>query len=153
LFTHQISSTVAAGTFSGFIVDKVDWPVQYWYNIGFEGLVILLCLLWLDETGWTRNGGEIYPTLPPTKFKRKLVTYFFAGPVMPQKTFKEIVSLPYFSPFSNNADPLAFLRVCTNASGHISSNSIGWILLDDFIWLDCGQANYARSVPSNPKGA
>lgn len=99
-FAHQISSTVAAGTFSGIIVERVDWPVQYWYNIGFEGLVIILCLLWLDETGWTRKGGETYPTLPRTKLKRKLVTYFFAGPVMPKKSPKEIVSIPNPDTFS-----------------------------------------------------
>jgi hypothetical protein len=76
-------------------VDKVSWTVQYWYNIAFEGVVVILCLLWLDDSGWTRSDGEVYPTLPATKLKRKLVTYFFAGPVMPQKSWKEIVSRRY----------------------------------------------------------
>jgi hypothetical protein len=75
-------------------VEDVNWTVQYWYNIAFEGLVVILCLIWLDETGWTRDGGEIYPVIPRTPLKRKLVTYAFAGPVMPKKTFRQIVSCP-----------------------------------------------------------
>jgi MFS family permease len=82
--------TVASNTLSGFIVQSTAWPVQYWYNVAFEGLIAILCLLFLDETGWTRLGGDIYPTLPEGFLASKLATYTLLRRVTPRKTAREI---------------------------------------------------------------
>jgi MFS family permease len=81
--------TVASNTFSGFIVQSAAWPVQFWYNVALEGVIAILCLLLLDETGWTRPGGDIYPTLPDGFFARKLATYTLLRRVTPRKTARE----------------------------------------------------------------
>jgi hypothetical protein len=88
-----LTGIVSGGTFSGFIVETAPWPVQFWYNVGLEALVATLCVLFLDETGWTRPGGEQFP-LPPEGFmKRKLATYAFTQRLMPYKTSGEILKL------------------------------------------------------------
>ena len=37
-------------TFGGFIVQSAPWPVQVWWVVGVEGIVILLVFFFLDET-------------------------------------------------------------------------------------------------------
>jgi hypothetical protein len=85
--------SAAGGTLSGFIIQTAPWPIQFWYNVGLEALVAVLCILLLDETGWTRPGGEQYPQ-PPTSFmKRKLATYTFTQRLRPHKTPRQMIHL------------------------------------------------------------
>ncbi len=74
----------------GFIVNDLPWPVQFWYNVGLEALVALLCILFLDETGWTRPGSDVYPLLPAGFVQRKLATYAFTKRLTPQRSAREI---------------------------------------------------------------
>jgi MFS family permease len=64
--------TAAANTFSGFVVETASWTIQFWYNVGLEGVVAILCLVFLDETGWTRPGGDAYPIPLSSFLPRKL---------------------------------------------------------------------------------
>lgn len=81
--------TVGSNTFSGFIVQSAAWPVQFWYNVALEGTISILCLLFLDETGWTRPGGDEYPPLPSGFVARRLATYTLIRRVTPKKTVRE----------------------------------------------------------------
>ena len=86
------NSTVLAPTFSGFIVSSAPWPVQYWYNVGVEALVVILTFLFLEETGFTRPGGPTYPTQPRAFLPNRMATFFFTTRVVPKQSFGETVS-------------------------------------------------------------
>lgn len=61
--------------------------------MALTGLVAILCLLFLDETGWTRPGTADFP-LPPEGFiARKAATYFFTQRMMPYRSLKEVCEL------------------------------------------------------------
>lgn len=42
--------TVAGPTFGGFIVEHVNWPVEFWWTVGLQGLALMLVVLFLEET-------------------------------------------------------------------------------------------------------
>ncbi|OAL34770.1 hypothetical protein AYO20_05965 [Fonsecaea nubica] len=73
--------TLAGPTFSGFVVGNgAPWNIEYWYNVGLEGFVILMILFLLEETGWTRPGRPAYP-VPATSFlQRSIDVYLFRNP-------------------------------------------------------------------------
>jgi hypothetical protein len=81
--------TVGSNTFSGFIVQSAAWPVQFWYNVALEGIIAILCLLFLDETGWTRPGGDEYPLLPDGFVAKRLATLTLIRRVTHRKTVRE----------------------------------------------------------------
>ncbi|KIW19389.1 hypothetical protein PV08_03684 [Exophiala spinifera] len=81
--------TVASATFSGFIVQDASWTVQFWYNVGVEGVVAVLCLIFLRETGWTRPGGPEFPPRPKTRFQEFTATYFFTRRTTPPETIAQ----------------------------------------------------------------
>ena len=88
----------SASTYSGYIVQKVEWPVQFWYNVGFEGLIATLCLLFLDETLWTRDESQPIPRPPDGFLQRKLATYAFTKRLTPRKSKDEVIrsiTLPF----------------------------------------------------------
>jgi hypothetical protein len=46
----------------------------------------LLCVLFLDETGWNRNSGDAFPEPPEGFVARKLATYAFTRRMVPRRT-------------------------------------------------------------------
>jgi hypothetical protein len=84
-------STVAGPTFSGFVVAYSTWPVEYWYNVGLEVVVLILVPLCMSETGFTRPGGPVYPPLPDNWVQDRIAT-FITGRVVPQTTWRQVVS-------------------------------------------------------------
>ncbi|KAK4946611.1 hypothetical protein LTR10_014463 [Elasticomyces elasticus] len=87
--------TLAGPTFSGFIVGHgKSWTVEYWYNVGLEGFMILMIFLFLEETGWTRPGRPVFP-IPSTSFiQRSIDVYLFRKPNVAQgMTNKETLRL------------------------------------------------------------
>lgn len=85
--------TLAGPTFSGFVVGNgAPWPVEYWYNVGLEGLVVLLIFFFMEETGYSRPGKSQYPTLAPTFMGRAIDAYLFRRPSVPEgRTARDIV--------------------------------------------------------------
>lgn len=69
----------------------VSWTVQYWYNAGFEVVMIFLIALCLSETGFTRPGGPVYPPLPESWVRDRIATYI-KGSVTPPQTWGQVVS-------------------------------------------------------------
>ncbi|KAL3480945.1 major facilitator superfamily domain-containing protein [Aspergillus californicus] len=92
---------VAAGpTFSGFIVQSVEWPVQFWYAAGLCAFSALLCLLFLEETAWPRHGSTSSPVpeLPSRYLARRVAVYLFTVRVTPKRTPAEGLGL-FLLPF------------------------------------------------------
>ncbi|KAH8798539.1 major facilitator superfamily domain-containing protein [Xylogone sp. PMI_703] len=76
-FTASILiGSASAATFSGFITQSASWTVQFWYNVGLEGLIALLCLAILDDTNYLREEGHVVPTVRPGFLARIGKTYF-----------------------------------------------------------------------------
>lgn len=69
-----------------------SWTVEYWYNVGLEGFVIVVIFLCLEETGWSRPGRPAFP-IPSTSFiQRSIDVYLFRRPnVAEGMTNKETV--------------------------------------------------------------
>ena len=90
---NNFSSTIAGPTFSGFIVGQgLPWPVEYWYNVGLEGLCIVLIVLFLEETGFTRPGKPlVYPRVSDSRMARLIDAHFFRKPIVVQRTAAEMV--------------------------------------------------------------
>lgn len=93
---------------SGYIVEYTDWPVQFWYNVGLEGFVALLCVAFLDEPGWTRSQNEIYPKLPEGFIARKAAIYLGTRRVTPRMTRSEFLRR-WVAPFQVAISPTALL--------------------------------------------
>lgn len=100
--------TVSASTFSGYIVDGSSWPVQFWWNVGLEGLMAVSLFLFVDETTWSRPGGIDYPRLPSGWFARKSAIYFFTARLTPRRTTKETLTQAA-RPFQIAASPIMVL--------------------------------------------
>lgn len=82
---------VTGATFSGYIVEKVSWTVQFWYNVGFEGAIALLMFLFVDETLWPRAEQPDIPLPPANPVARRMATYFFTRRLTRKQTKDEVI--------------------------------------------------------------
>lgn len=83
--------TVAGPTFGGFIVEHVDWPVEFWWTVGLQALALVLVLLFLEETGFNRDGGSAYPARPSSFMANRIATFFLGTKVVPAMNRSELV--------------------------------------------------------------
>lgn len=91
--------TVAGPTFGGFIVEHVDWPVEFWWTVGLQGLALVLVFFFLEETGFNRDGESAYPTRPKPFTANRIATFFLGTKIVPAVTRSELVryhQLPSF---------------------------------------------------------
>lgn len=84
--------TQVGPTFSGFIAEYAPWPIQYWWTIGVEGLAALLVFLFLEETGFSRDG-KVYPMLPRSWPRNRLATFLPGSKTVPQTRTHGLQSL------------------------------------------------------------
>ncbi|QGA20788.1 hypothetical protein EYB26_008496 [Talaromyces marneffei] len=68
--------TVIGPTLGGFIVSHAPWPWQFWWTVALQGVVVLLAFLFLEETGFTREDGKVYPRRPSGFIQNRVATYF-----------------------------------------------------------------------------
>ncbi len=83
--------TVAGPTFGGFIVEHVDWPVEFWWTVGLQGLALVLVFLFLEETGFSRDGGSAYPVRPKSFMANRIATFLLGTKVVPVIGRSELV--------------------------------------------------------------
>ena len=82
---------VTGATFSGYIVEKVSWTVQFWYNVGFEGAIALLMFLFVDETLWPHAEQPDIPLPPANPVSRRMATYLFTQRLTRKQTKDEVI--------------------------------------------------------------
>lgn len=70
-------------TLSGFIVEYAPWPVQFWWGVGAEGALAILVFLFLEETGFSRDG-KIFPPLPASWLPNRIATFIPGTATVPQ---------------------------------------------------------------------
>ncbi|KAH8807750.1 major facilitator superfamily domain-containing protein [Xylogone sp. PMI_703] len=110
IYTSMILlGTVAASTFSGFIIEHGSWTIQFWYNVGFEGFICICCVLFLDETAYPRGVNSDQPRLPEQYLQRKLATYACIGKrITPHRSRSELFRLGV-TPFLIGLSPVGLL--------------------------------------------
>lgn len=84
--------TVAGPIFGGFIVGHVDWPIEFWWTVGVQGLALVLVFLFLEETGFDRDGGSGYPTKPKSFIQHRVATFLLGAKIVPATSRSELVS-------------------------------------------------------------
>lgn len=89
----KLSGTGGVGgpTFDGFIIEHTNWPVEFWWIVGLQGVTALLAFLFLEETGYHRNGGKLWPQKPRSWIQDRLATFFPGSKVMPSISLYELV--------------------------------------------------------------
>jgi hypothetical protein len=98
-FLHQrgrafVSYTIAtllgnvmAPTISGFIVENNDWPVQYWWTIGVQAVLVICAFLFLGETHYdAEDRGSHYR--PRSWINGRIATFFPGSRVAPKDVRK-----------------------------------------------------------------
>ena len=83
--------TVAGPTFGGFIVQHADWSFEFWWTVGLQGLALVLVFFFLEETGFSRDGGPAYPVRPKSFMANRITTYLFGTKVVPAVNRNELV--------------------------------------------------------------
>ncbi len=93
VFTFMFLLAVLAGpTFSGFIVQHTKWPVEFWWGVASQGAAAILVFLFLEETGWTRNGKAQYPKPPEPWLQNRVATFLPGNKVVPSISASQVVS-------------------------------------------------------------
>jgi MFS family permease len=112
--TFMVWSTMGAiigPTLGGFIAAHASWPWEFWWTVALQGAVILLgmfcngdfkdvkdlsspstAFLFLEETGYTREDGKVYPLRPSGFIQNRVATYFTGTRVTHTGGFKAAVS-------------------------------------------------------------
>ena len=93
VFTFMFLLGVLAGpTFSGFIVQHVKWPIQFWWGVASQGVTAVLVFIFLEETGWTRDGKTQYPKPPESWLQNRIATFLPGVQVVPPISVSQLVS-------------------------------------------------------------
>ena len=93
VFTFMFLLAVLTGpTFSGFIVQHTKWPVQFWWGVASQGAATILVFMFLEETGWTRDGSAQYPKPPESWLQNRIATFLPGSKVVPSISASQLVS-------------------------------------------------------------
>lgn len=92
-FVLSTLGAVVGPTLGGFIVAHVPWPWQFWWTIILQGVVIGLVFFFVEETGFTRNDGRVYPPQPTAFVPNRIATLLPGTAVAHVGGVKEAVSL------------------------------------------------------------
>lgn len=84
--TRPATGAVGGPTFDGFIIQHTKWPIEFWWTIAFQGVVLILCFFFLEETAPENRHGK------SRSWVGKRFTTFFAGTrVVTKKSVSEVV--------------------------------------------------------------
>lgn len=98
-------------TLGGYMVQHTPWPWLFWYTVILQGVVavlgkssalklemqrfylnLLLVFFFLEESGFTRKDGRIYPRQPSGFIQNRIATYFPGTRVAHEGGLKAAVS-------------------------------------------------------------
>ena len=84
---------VGRPTFSGYIVNFVEWPVCFWWTVGANALAAVLIFVFGEDTAWDRE--EQRPLarkdIPQSWFGRRAALFFFGTKVAPPNRKRNII--------------------------------------------------------------
>ena len=105
---------LAFPTVGCFIASKTDWPVMFWWTVAFLGLALILVVMFLEETGFEREGKSSYPHQPEQVIANRIATFLPGKRVVPPCTFLETVSSTSPNKHARRLLTEAQVRVFTN---------------------------------------
>ena len=79
-------------TLGAFSSADVDWPIMFWWTIAILGLSLVMVFLFLEETGYDRDGKSVYPVQPDSFLSNRIATFLPGTKVVPHTTLAETVS-------------------------------------------------------------
>lgn len=118
--TVYILGSAVGPTFSGLIVSHTNWPVEYWWTIGLQALLIILAFFFLEESGFPRDG-KPYPCAPESFLSNRIATYFPGSKVVPGVSRSTLAKFA-IAPFLIGLSPAA---IC---AGLIQLTGFGWLV-------------------------
>ncbi|KAL8787507.1 MAG: hypothetical protein Q9213_002165 [Squamulea squamosa] len=86
-----LGGVVVGPTLSGFIVGNAPWTVQFWWSNGLEAIVIVLSLLFLEDTYYNRspNARDQRHARPDTLLAKRKATFLCHPRKVPPVSFAE----------------------------------------------------------------
>ena len=139
-FILTLLGIYAGPTFSGFIVASAPWPVQYWWTVGAGCATVVLIFLFLEETGFNRDGKSSFPRQPPSWLANRLANFFPGHKVVPHLSSTE---------FTRRITSMFLISVCpvTVLAGGFLSIAFGFtvgtsIVLSIFLESPKSQGGY-----------
>lgn len=95
--TVYMIASVGGPTFAGFIVQRLDWPVCFWWTVAANGVAAILIFLVGDHTGWDRENQRPenwarHPSEHRSWFKRRTDLFFPGTRVVAPIQWRLIVS-------------------------------------------------------------
>ena len=88
-----LSGVVVGPTMSGFIVGSAPWTVQFWWTNGVEGLIIILSIIYLEDTFYDRTlNAKERNALPEGFLANRLATFCHGNRAIPAISIKDTVS-------------------------------------------------------------
>ena len=84
---------VGIPTLGAFTSVSLPWPVMFWWSVGLLGFTLIMCFLFLEESGFDREGVGKYPVPPDPFISNRVATFLLGSRVQPPTTFAETVSL------------------------------------------------------------
>lgn len=145
----SLLGTVAGPTFSGFIISGTSWPVEFWWIVGLEGALTIVVLLFLEETGFTRNSSDVakWPVRPQSFLRNRIATFLPGTQVVKPLSVAESCRLALVPVI------IAFCPVALIAGCFILVN-FGWavmisVLLTVFLQQPLSEGGYGFSTTQN----
>jgi len=91
----SLLGTVAGPTFSGFIISGTSWPIEFWWIVALERALIVVVLLFLEETGFSRKQSKLsrWPIRPQAFMKNRITTFFPGTRIVRPMSAAESVSI------------------------------------------------------------
>jgi len=85
---------VVGPTLSGFIVGSASWTVQFWWTNGLEAVIIVLALLFLEDTYYDRSpqAHASRKRWPDSWFANRMAHFFCGARAIPKISAIETVS-------------------------------------------------------------
>lgn len=89
-----LGGVVVGPTLSGFIVGSASWTVQFWWTNGLEAAIIVLALLFLEDTYHDRSleGKATSKSWPDGWMANRMAHFFCGARVIPKISVRETVS-------------------------------------------------------------
>ena len=148
VFTFMFLLGVLAGpTFSGFIVQHTNWPIEFWWGVASQGAVAILVFLLLEETGWTRDAKAPYPKPPESWLQNRVATFLPGNKVVPYISAGRLVGSG-LSKSQLAADVSSTVVICGIPIPHWSqpSHFLDRHLHDDQFRMVCNDQHPSHSV-------
>ena len=87
-----LQGTLAVPAVSCFVASQTKWPIMFWWTIPLLGLALILTIIFMEETGFEREGQSEYPRQPESFVANRIATLLPGNRVVPVCTLAKTVN-------------------------------------------------------------